>query len=55
MAVKAVSADPTLTQSECAKAIRLFRKDAVIADSYNDIEDIDLHTEYLRGEMDDSF
>jgi hypothetical protein len=55
MAVKTVSADPTLTQNERAKAIRLFRKDVAIADSYNDIEDIDLRTEYLRGEMDDSF
>ncbi|KAG6874441.1 hypothetical protein C0992_007716 [Termitomyces sp. T32_za158] len=53
-AIKLISKDINLTTSQQAKAIRLFRHDIAIADSYMDIDNEELRTEYILGEMEDS-
>jgi hypothetical protein len=51
-AIKTIATDPNFTREERAKAIKLFRMEVGIADSYNDIDNVELRTDYLCSEMD---
>jgi hypothetical protein len=50
-AIKAVTIDASLSQTERIKAVRLFRKEIASADAYLAIDDEELRTLYIRDEL----